>query len=567
MKMRIYRFFAFSKSNRFDLLFCIFTFSALLFRISLHGDFFDEIFNLSVSYRIALGQIPFYECWEIFQTGDMLLSPIIWVYINVFGGTGGIILFSRILYIFILILLSTQMYNVLSKTIKSRISFRISYLCLFFQLYGLFYLWYDSLAVVFLISGCLCICQYLQKEKKAILFIAGILHGLMAFSIPSFILLIPMIIIVMIFYCKIYICNLKKSIEILLYYSLGGIFLVLLFAIYIFSIVGVSNFIFGISKMLSMRTISQSSESLPLLLNIIITFINVNQNLLIPTICLLLMYLLSFRFGRFKVLLCIALIIVPFFFTLNVDEIFKGLPNYTAYLALWAPLLYFLVYKENFNTEYKSLLFFLWGPSILSSLPIAYTTMQGSYGPIKCWQGFFGGFIVSVLLLMCILENNCKSIKYFSYIPFIFSLQLLYLSYNYVYQNLSYPELTSARIKSGIYMGLKVNNDMQNIEQIEFDINLLAKDKETVLAGSSTRFVYLMTDLKPFTPLVAEFYWPAIKDYIVEFERLPDLIFLSEDEKEQDGMKQLLDSSYKLLYNNIWYGSNFYAFEKRDIIK
>ena len=187
----------------FILLFVIITFVLLIYRISIHADIYDEIINLSISYRVAMGDVPFYNCWEAFQSGDIFMAPFIWLYVKIFKTTSGLILYSRIIYILVLAFLSFACFKMFQKHLDNEKAFLLSYVVLFFELYSLFYLWYDTISVIFLLLGCIFLVFALEmsdKKRKYVSFLlAGIIHCCMAFSYPSFSILAIVIALILFF--------------------------------------------------------------------------------------------------------------------------------------------------------------------------------------------------------------------------------------------------------------------------------------------------------------------------------------------------------------------------------
>ena len=240
------------KENLFTIIFVMITFGALIYRISLHADIYDEIINLNVAYRVALGNIPFYECWETFQSGDILIAPFLWIYTTFFKTTSGLILYSRILYLLAYSYLGIIVYNVFKHCVSKKQAFYIGYMCIFFEIYSLYYLWYDTISVLlFSIATILLFYALSIRYDNKYVYFAGIATGCMAFSYPSMIIIALLMVVLILLYAVRY--NNKKSIIMFIF---GGFSVLVLFGLYVWKIIGISNFISGLKVILSYRTVS-----------------------------------------------------------------------------------------------------------------------------------------------------------------------------------------------------------------------------------------------------------------------------------------------------------------------
>ncbi|MBQ3417049.1 MAG: acyltransferase family protein [Ruminococcus sp.] len=61
----------------------------------------DETFYLTIPHRLVMGDSLFTDEWNLSQLAGFLMMPFVWFYTTVFGGTEGIILGARILYIIV----------------------------------------------------------------------------------------------------------------------------------------------------------------------------------------------------------------------------------------------------------------------------------------------------------------------------------------------------------------------------------------------------------------------------------------------------------------------------------
>lgn len=548
---------------KYDILFTIVIIALLLYRISIHADIYDEIINLNVAYRISQGDLPFYQCWEAFQNGDLFLSPFLWLYVKVIGSTGGIVLFSRFVYFVILCGLGLIMYVTTSPLIGKRNAYYIGLLCPLFQLYGLYYLWYDTSSTILLTAGLFIMYYAITYQKGKIkylcLFLSGMCHALMAFSYPS-LLFAAILQWCMLLYYEFRNTNRKTAIYSLVYYTLGAAFILLLFLLYILFIIQVDHFITGLNIILSYRGIS-AGEGSGIISSIVLSYINVNQFLIVPSLIAIYLFIKSIKNKKFIPFFLLVILISPFINQYMLKEQFQGLANYTGYLALWAPFLYYLLDVKYKTTKISNLLLLVWLTCMFSSFCITLTTVQGNVGPIKCWQSFFPAFIVSLIMinfLLCERKRNYFSKQYFLPLIKIISFIMLFHFYHYIYLKQPYIRMSDSRMGSGIYKGIKVNSEMANYEQVQqLFKRYITPEMETVLASGNLRAIYLMTDLRAFSPSVetpdylldGKVEWDMSIKYFELFKDLPDIMVLQSTDLQNEEIVKIIQDHYTMTYD------------------
>lgn len=533
--------------------FLLITFILLIYRISIHADIYDEIINLDISYRVALGQVPFYDCWDSFQSGDLFMAPFLWLYLKIVGKSSGIILYSRFVYLGVLIITSIIIYYTFKEKCSRKLAFLIGYLFCFFQLYGLFYLWYDTTATILLVLGCLFLYQGITHKKynKILIFLGGIFHGLMAFAYPSYILLAfldTIVLFLFLFFQK------KEKLKWGCFFIGGGFTVAFLFFLYIWFVIKPENFIETIKIILSYRSIS-SNSSHNIISSIIISFFKVNEITLLPTIILFSIFLVSLKYLKIEFFLIAGILLTAIINQILLPEDMRGLANFMGYLALWTPFLYIL--KQRRAKEHDlALILFLWLPSILSSICVALLTVYSENGPIKSWQSFILGGIITIYLMCDYLLNcNFKRKQLYSNLCIISIIcVMLGIQYNYIYLNQSFHSLSNIRIKEGIYKGIRTNDSMKSWVEIQKIVQYYGKNEKTVLAGNRLRPIYLMTDLLPAVPTTegpcyyknGEYHWDMTIKFFESHNVLPDIMFLEPYEIENKEIRNILKREYEL---------------------
>ena len=74
--------------------------AALVTRLFFSISLYDEVLNIRISYlTAAMGQRHLIENAQIFAMGDVFNLPFVWVFYKLTGGTAGIVLFMRFVYV------------------------------------------------------------------------------------------------------------------------------------------------------------------------------------------------------------------------------------------------------------------------------------------------------------------------------------------------------------------------------------------------------------------------------------------------------------------------------------
>lgn len=561
------------------LLFIIVTISFVVYRITIHADIYDEIINLSVSYRIAMGDIPFYHCWEAFQSGDVFMAPFIWIYMKIFRTTSGLILYSRIIYLLALLVVAFTCYQILKKHLINELAFLLSYIVLFFELYSLFYLWYDTVSIVFLLLGDNFLLYALESENKLnrslAYCLAGFLHCCMVFAYPSFMFLAILIAIIL-FFLNIRWCEetISHSLFVVLLYAMGAFLFVFFFLLFLSLSVGLFNVYETLCIILSTRS-ANSLSILGIFRDIIVAYISTNQLLIPITVILMVLYFSALKKGKYTPFFLIGMIVLPVFNQVFIEKgPLMGLANYLSYIMLWCPFLYYLINHKNCFDRYFFNIFFL--PSILSGILISLTTVYADIGPVKAWQACLPGALASLYYMIKIFSNiefKCSNVS--KLLLCIVIIELLVNSYSYIYLNQPYIRYDNVRVKDGLYWGIKINNGMESWLKIESLVKSYGKECDTVLAGGRLRPIYMISGLKPCVwsveapsyELEGNMQWDKAIEYFEYFGEYPDIIFVEPYEIINNDIGEILEDKYTLITSSIIGEFNIVVYKKTLLIE
>ncbi len=558
--------------------FVIITFVLLVYRITLHADTSDEIMNLSISYRIVLGDIPFYHVREVYQIGAIFMVPFVWLFVKLTGGTTGIILYSRVLYIIALVGCAILVYQMLKKYIRKDHAFFLSYIVVFFELFSMYYLWYDTMAVIFCLLGDLAIVKAVEikkenKQKYLYLFAAGILHSCMA---VVHVALIPMalgtavflFILLSVHYGRKF-THVLKCVGAYVSFPLT----VILLAVAVILITGSFEMVLAyVESMLAARDINMSF--LDVIIQVKDSFMVVNVYLVNLTKVLLIAYAACWFLPHLFPILAFGIIVFPIYnqYLLPATSV-RGLPNYLAYIAMWAPLLYLLIKKkEKIDTCF---FYIFWLPFPLSMMFIPYFSLMSMYGPIKAWMICLPAALVSLYYLLRLWKQMVSedTVVVCNCLFAIVTLTLLWSGYKYVYLNEPLIEADNVRLTEGIFAGIKVNESMEYMPEMEKMVQNYIDGCETILVSQELRSIYLMTDLKPFTRTTematisdgtTRWWWQQVV-YLNEIGGLPDVLFLVELDLVDPMILDLIRTNYKFVNREMAGENLIYIYRKNGV--
>jgi hypothetical protein len=513
---------------------------AVIFRAFLCISVMDEVFNIGQALRSLQGNTFLVENWDYFQTGDSFLIPFIFVFTRITGSTEGIVLFSRIVFIVLQLLMGIFLYKILSRFFDRMSSLFAVVIYSTAVSFLLFYMWYDNwelffrLIGLFLVFGAVTSIEQKTAGKAYIMvFIAGIAHACMVFAYPTMIVLYVYVLALIFFYRR------KQSAKahnlMALFYILGSALVFAVFMLYVLKI-GVRNlFIFnstmaeaGLSStgregFFSLSSMVEKTKAL-----IVENIVFYMFSLVFFAVSILILYV--FRKNKRKILMfcsvmllgCIVLLLMTVF---RVDS----LNTLMTYLSLYTIPLYFLVRKESDRRRhFKDLIVFLWISSFIAGVVYSMTALDGA---IKFSAGTRTGAIVTVLLLfeairMSEMKSDRKTV--FGILASAMVVMNVFALYSFSFDGIKPLECT-ARIRTGIYKGIiDLPDNAKRYETVEKDLAEVIKDGDkTIACGPFAMEFYLMTDLKPdaanlWDPNNTELAFQYYKTYYGE----PDIIVL-----------------------------------------
>lgn len=513
---------------------------AVIFRAFLCISVMDEVFNIGQALRTLQGNTFLVENWDYFQTGDSFLIPFIFVFCKITGSTEGIVLFSRIVFIVLQLIMGIFLYKILSRFFDRMSSLFAVVIYSTAVSFLLFYMWYDNWELFFRLIGLFLVFgaaasfdQKTAKKAYIMVFIAGIAHACMVFAYPTMIVLYVYVLALIFFYRR------KQSAKahnlMALFYILGSALVFAVFMLYVLKIGTGNLFVFnstmaeaGLSStgregFFSLSSMIEKTKAL-----IVENIVFYMFSLVFFAVSILILYV--FRKNKHKILMfcsvmllgCIVLLLMTVF---RVDS----LNALMTYLSLYTIPLYLLIRKESDKgRHFKDLIVFLWISSYIAGVVYSMTALDGA---IKFSAGTRTGAIVTVLLLFEAIRMSEMKIDRktaFGILASVMVVMNVFALYSFSFDGIKPLECT-ARIRTGIYKGIiDLPDNAKRYETVEKDLaEVIIDGDKTIACGPYAMEFYLMTDLTPnaanlWDPNNTELTFQYYKTYYGE----PDIIVL-----------------------------------------
>lgn len=149
-------------------------------------DFKDEAYYAAVSYRFVLGDRPFVDEMNFLQLPAMLTFPLVKAYVAATGGTSGLILFMREMWLLFAVVLAAAGFALLRTLMRWEAALIASLLPLVAVPFNIPSLSYNSMSAGLLALGMVVgAWAAVHGRSRRWLLAAGLLHGLAVFAYPT----------------------------------------------------------------------------------------------------------------------------------------------------------------------------------------------------------------------------------------------------------------------------------------------------------------------------------------------------------------------------------------------
>ena len=437
---------------------------------------YDEVFNIYVSYlTVGMGKRHLVENPMMMSMGNLANLPFLSLYYHITGGTEGVVLFIRYMYLVMNLILSTVFYILFKRALGKKACLLFSLVWISYAPFSIYSIWYDSAALFFLLMGALLIsgADLSDQKGKGVVFkyLAGICHACMVYAYPT----MAAVIIVLTVYKTVCLIRKKATMkQFLIYwlpYLLGGMTIAGIFAIYVLNVGWENIFLFrhkSVDDALSGRTLDKISAAgkeaekasalAPLILqlksilgqigSILLSAWNQQKLALAASIPLLVQWIIGKKKkGTIRILLLFEIVIVAGICHTGTGQ--WATQTMYAYYFLWTPFLYAYLEKEEKEK---------WGAVIVLLTIIAVTAMGAvgftAYYGVKASMGLYSG-AVSTFLLMILVAKQEKTAEIPMHLMLILVLAACNLAmlYSNVYEDEKVSEC-SHLMEKGIYKGI-----------------------------------------------------------------------------------------------------------------
>lgn len=253
----------------------------------------DEAFYATEGLRFAIGQRPFIDDWHIAQMFGIIISPLVLLFRLFSTNNDGIILFLRVCYVVIQIILGVLLVKKFGKE-KSGIIIAVM-IYIVFAPKGIRSLSYNTLSIDFITLTLLT-----YNEKRRAQYFSGIFYALSVMCTPFLAFLLIL-----------YLCNLKKNKNCVVYFLLGICTVFFIFLIVLFRNASVNMLL---NSLFNIIDSAHSESPFKLLTNCVGRFFVEYYLYAVPFVILQIVLIikkeLNFSYFRANILLCTIGIIV-----------------------------------------------------------------------------------------------------------------------------------------------------------------------------------------------------------------------------------------------------------------
>lgn len=498
---------------------------------------FDEVSNITLAYKVVLGQRPLADIWEFQQMGAIFNVPFILIFKLLKGNTEGIVLFLRFSYLFLNILTAIVISKLLKDIVTKESRLILGLAIITYAPFSLYYIWYDTAAILFMISGTvfLFLANKNQGYRKDVCYLlAGIFHALMCYAYPSFI-------IVVIFYLLYLLVFMKKGslwddCKYLKGYFVGGGTIAFVFVVYM--LINRESIFFFDKSIVDTGMAGRDYTIISRIYGIIWGSFVFFKKAILPTIVLLFIYI-KCREDRnkkiFKVILLLGIAIVPYFVLKDHGSLATFL--YFFYLSLWTPLLYKLL-SDTMKRLGKQLIIYFWLPSLFSFFAVGFTANGGG---VKSAFGTYTGAVCTLLFFTLISSDIAVEIKKINFIKNLIPLLIIStisivniaLYYNTGFEDANMKNSTY-KIEKGIFKGIYAKEtDKFYVELEELVKESYDNNDDTIFFTDNMQAGYLFTNLVPAEAHIWDHYieqneltgeWENAYSYFERITGLPSII-------------------------------------------
>lgn len=463
-------------------------------RIHQSVDFTDEAFYTALAYRFALGDTPFVDEVAPAQTAALIVTPFVWAYVKVFGGTAGIVLFARKLFLAFKLIEIIVVYRSLRTHLSRGPSLGVAAVVASYVPFATPSLGYNQQAAGFLTMGLFALAGAVSRERVSSLpfILAGLCLGLGTLAYPT---LLPAVAVAV--GCAALVAR-GHRLRVVMAIAVGGVIVVLLFLPILLN-AGLSAVrgVFEYGSAVHARPLSK----FPMVLREIRAQV-LAAGLGWPLLLVFCAAGLAFRF--LAPLAAAALLAYPALLK-NAWPILDG-PYRVLVLAAFAPVLFAMTIRDS---RARTLFFVVWPPSAVAALMCAYSSGNGA---LNAGMGGAPAAYLAVVLLAAAGERVASTGwgRVFGRVVAVLGAGFVAVSFNRNLATTSYRDLPPGRldtkVASGPFAGMSTTSAKAAFV-VDFERRLRALETPNSRVAIYYEFPagYLMTSRPPALNTV----WPV----------------------------------------------------------
>lgn len=585
----------------------IFIIAALTWRIQCSISYYDETLNIYISYMTAaLGQRHLVENGYIFSMGDVFNLPFVYLFWCITGGTEGLLLFIRFVYLGFNLLLSFIFWKVFGKFCGKKAMFLFGLILITFFPGGMYTVSYDTVALFFsLLGGILLLGAELRGNERndVYRFFAGVCHACMTYAYP---LMAGVILALLIGVTIYHLCSdHMKGKRLLCYwrpYFLGGMTVFAIFCMYTVHVGWENVFLFNketVQSNLSGREISELTtvaestrdtvasmvqetepgvdtvkQTVPALKYdppaVILLRRIVKQTLELlnymwiqqkATLGITLLMLVQWgigvvKKGKWRLVLIPEILAIAFFMHRNVT-CFGGTTMY-AYCCLWAPFLFLYLKSEERKWGVRMMLV-LGLISLASFFAIGFTSVRTD----KAHMGLYCGAICTFLFMIMLAKE-----EFYAGVPLSIAVVLLVaicnvgMSYIDHFQGADIKDCIY-RMQKGFYKGMMTWEQDIQYEALKTCLDQEKFDENAIISMSNYNYYAACLDgnLRAAEGNVNLLYYEELLqsgetgEYVFSHKYWPEVILIDKNDMGNYACikEQILDIYYSLVLSKYDY--------------
>lgn len=508
----------------FQCLMILMGYIVLCHRIQFGIDFSDEAWYVAEPYIVAEGAIPFVNNWTQASGFTLPLACLFKLYVFISGGTEGIVLYSRILYSIVALIIYVFSVFIIAKRTKQRGILIAVFPLLFAPIHCLYDLNYNTIGFMYLFLVCAVLFfginwdAYNNKMNKGIAVLAGVIMARAVIATPCVLAAWSGIL---------FILFVHKKWQLLREFIIGNAITAILIIGWCCINGGIDGFLNGMRVFLTEQVYLQAHSFHTIMDDIYYLYYYCKP--LWGTLVLLVIFRKVFWEHKYYSKGVIAICILCF-----AVGIATGVKNYTGLSIIrygWFEVILMAIFLKNMSSQSRKVVDrFAW-ISALYFVVYLLTSLTNVYGFGSREYWLLIPTALGYLSLYFVLNNSLSVTIVVFAITLLCGFCLVRQNYGYVYRDNPITKLT-AKVDSGIWKGCYTTPERaENVRLLEQYIRSITEAKDKVLFMDWVSFAYLMTEAKACTPSSLDITWSAhvdnstiMKEYFESVDDIPDKI-------------------------------------------